>query len=267
MRLKTVMTGLFAGILMAGASSAQAATISFDFNSLSDGASNSSVQTYMRNILLAPHGANAVTVTGARGEKDYTGDGHVVGPTYNHPETLGSSDGSVHHNGGLDTFLVNKDGVTTIAMTFTFPIYSVSFDYEIFPDGTCPTGGSCGANWPDFTFEANDVGKFTTLGVTPGTPATYSATWLHSPASGAVNNELAPQFLGLSGTWNFASGVTKLEFIDWPRKIGIDNLSICDRPYPPQPSVPEPASIFLLGSGMAGMFGLSTRRRREQAAC
>ena len=64
--------------------------------------------------------------------------------------------------------------------------------------------------------------------------------------------ELAPQLLALSGSWYFANGITKLEFVDWPRMIGIDNLALT--------TVPEPGTVALLAFGL---FGLRAFRGRE----
>src|SRR5262245_47583435 len=62
----------------AATASVQAGTITFDFGSLNNGATNSQIQAFMRNMLL-PMGAS-VTVTGAVASNSYNGDGHVTGP-------------------------------------------------------------------------------------------------------------------------------------------------------------------------------------------
>jgi hypothetical protein len=155
------------------------------------------------------------------------------------------------------------------------PITSVSFDYEIFPNGDCPVlnSTSCGGapvagiypKQPDFTLTTNLGQVFRYLGVTPGSaypagqPGGPSTT--HSPNSGAVSNELAPQAIGFTGllTVNVA-GATTFTFTDWPATIGIDKLTINTQT---QTVVPEPGTILLLGSGLAGYCA---RRRSRKAA-
>lgn len=238
---------------------AQAAILDFNFNALADGNNNTKVQTYMRNIITALHPGGTVTVTGSKAEANYTGDGHVVGPISGSvviPYTLGRTDGGVYHNGAYDSYLVNS-GSDRITMTFSFPIYSFSFDYEIFPDGTCPKAStSCtptSANWPDFKLEVDDVQQFRTLAIDPSVSGPYN----RSPNSGLSKIEKAPQFLGVSGELFFANGVTKLEFIDWPRMIGIDNLKINDQK--PSTVVPEPTTLLLLSSGLLGFLGFKRK--------
>jgi hypothetical protein len=225
--------------------SLKADSVVFDFNTLGNNAVNSTVQMYMNGRLGA---GQSVVVTGSQASNSYTGDGHVVGPG-GVSLTLATSDGGIPHMNPPDTFIDNMSSSTEISMVFSgLKIYGVSFDYEIFPDGTCATGVSCGSNWPDFTFMADGTSVFNTLAVMPGDP---KVPYLHSPASGS-GTELAPQFLGQSGTWVFPNGVTKLEFVDWPATIGIDNLKITT-------TTPEPATMTLLG---VGMLGLASLRRR-----
>ena len=78
-------------------------------------------------------------------------------------------------------------------------ISSVSFDYEIFPDGSCPSLSKCGkndSNLPDFTFDANGNQIFQTFGVVPGTDGTYSYSPASPYKSKTSKHEAAPQLLG-----------------------------------------------------------------------
>ena len=242
---------LFAGTVYAD-------QVTFNFNSLADGASNSAIQTYMRNYLLTTLGpGHSVSVWGSAAEKNYTGDNHVVGPvsgTTVTPLTLGNSDGGVQHALPWDAYIFNSDSIK-ITMLFTFPIYAMKFDYEIFPNGSCadPSAyfpnpkGTCSV-FPDFTFKAGNANPLTTylytLSLDPS-KAGYTG-YTHSPFSGAVNKEKAPQFLGESGMIFFPGGATKFEFYDWPERIGIDNLVI--------QNVPEPRAMLVLGIGLAALL-------------
>jgi hypothetical protein len=274
------------GLSLCWASQAEA-LITFDFNGLAEGSTNQSIEDYMNGVLT---GSDAVDVVGARGGKTYTGDGHVTGRIVQHDPIppvhyrlerahLGTSDGfddtsdPLHAFGTFDSYITNKDNTDRIVMLFNMPIYEVSFDYEIFPNGDCPAFDNIGssqckptdANWPDFKFRADDQEVFRTIGIIPGQSGTFASSSVSS-TTGIGNTELAPQFLGTSGKYTFADGVTKLEFVDWPSRIGIDNLNICTDsneclPPPPPPVIPEPSSIFLLGTGLAGLVGQRFRRK------
>jgi hypothetical protein len=272
-RMRTLAIFLSAFVVAFGVPvTAQAVSVLFDFNSLADGAGNSSVQSYMQNRLnSSPLAGMTVTVTGAVAEKDYTGDNHVVGPRINgavKPITLGSSDGAVGNNTDLpnlnssynivwDTYIHNASNTDRIVMTFSRPISWVSFDWEILPDGTCPNGtvSSCDthadAAWPDFSFEANDVLLKHFFGVLPGEVGLTGTTYYRSQSD---NPERAPQAIGTTGHIDLyiTGSTTKLEFIDWPRMIAIDNLLI---------AVPLPATTVLVG---AGAIVLAILRRRER---
>ena len=108
--------------------------------------------------------------------------------------------------------LVNS-GSDRITIVFPSPIFSLEFDYEIFPNGDVPDGSKVDpSKFPDFTLIADGKVIFQEFGVIPGTNGTFA----HSPFSGPNRNELAPQLLATSGLITFANGVTRLEFVDWP---------------------------------------------------
>lgn len=288
---KTILLAM--GLFLSVGVSAYATSVDFTFDSqtingtlitgLSSGATSAQIQTYMNQVLSASGctGCSATVLVsgssiGAVADQTYNGDGHVTGPSASKSLTLGDSNGATASNttsttGSTDTFIANtNDSSGTVSQQITIQFAGFagkaltinSFDYEIFPDGTCTalsgTGSNskCGAtgsstpsgyaNQPDLIFEAgtNSNGtdaKVTTLyGVTPGT-TNGNAT--HSPNSGNSSAELAPQLIG---TWTGSlTNDTELDFVDWPATIGIDNLQIS---YTTTTAVPEPAGIALLGT-------------------
>lgn len=285
------------------ATSAQANTITFTFDSMpyrssSSPGSTADVATYLNSVWTAAGGSGVVTVSGA-GElsnNQYTGDGHVVGPaTCTHtdssgtcrtwsvtPATLGSTNGGIQDSAighslsatSADNYIVNS-GSDRIVITFPTAITSISFDFEIFPDGTCASSTKCGSNQgnlPDFEFLAGSslatlAPVFpTAFGTYPGAAGTYR----HSPSSGGAGTEPAPQYLGTSGELSLGSGVTVLAFVDWPQRIGIDNLKIdpclagvaCS-------SVPEPPTlpIVALGLGLIALLSRAASLRRIRSRC
>jgi hypothetical protein len=240
-----------------------------------------------------------------QGGSSYTGDNHVTGPKVSgtvYPQTLGDTDDTTGTlvatkttkvigqtvatlSGSTDGYIKNCTPIdSTSACSSSSPdifidfsnvkyqgkaveIASISFDFEIFPDGTCTklntavnqttcgmaTKDNLNPNKPDLELWAGDGGT---------TP--YFQTWYGAAPSGGnsdsnamLNGETAPQLLGNSGTINVASNIhiTSLDFMDWPETIGIDNLVITFR------KVPEPASIGLFLLGLVGL-GVYVRRKR-----
>jgi hypothetical protein len=274
--------------------SAHAASYTFSFNSpgLSENNTASQIATYMTNALVA-NGCTgcSVAVAGAVVDTTYNGENNVVGPG-GASLTLGNSNGATSNSsttpGSPDNFLATTTDSsspvsTEISLAFAgVTITNVSFDFEIFPNGTCPSLSSCGsynsstgfyANQPDFEFTAGtgiigsgtavdafgSLGNGFVYGVAPSSTnagAEKAGNNGSSTRSPGNNPELAPQWIGVSGALALSS-VTDLNFIDWPATIGIDNLEIT---YTPS-RVPEPSSILLF-STVAGALLFRIRRIR-----
>jgi hypothetical protein len=275
---------VFCAILVSLATThtAAAGVVTFDFNSLNGGLGAAAVETYMNAEIASQLGLPSgtyVDVTKAKTNKTYTGDGYVTGPrfvggaenngtggngTVPRPMTLGSSEGDMMHQDPnlWDTYLINTNangsGEDRITLIFNFPIYAVSFDYEIFPDGTPDQP-------PDFRFEYD--GALVTppgivQGILPGTGGIYPYS-PRSTSGSSDNPETALQYIGESGLLSLSPGpgpTWKLEFIDWPQRIGIDNLEIYTSP------VPEPGSLAIWCGTIAVGTVLCRRKRRKRAA-
>src|SRR5260370_2218232 len=209
------------------------------------------------------HTGQTVTVTGGVADQTYNGEGYVVGPGSNKnnmtPLTLGTTNGATSVssnsavNGPLDTFIANTNDssqqiANQITLKFTGLVINgiVSFDYEIFPDGTSNQP-------PDLIFAAGPIGNTsivqTFIGVRPGTSP------INTTVSANSNHETNAQLIG---HWSGAvTNATELDFIDWPATIGIDNLVITT-------TNPEPSSIILFGTtGLAFFFFLLRRKLQK----
>lgn len=273
--MRKVLTAISTAILLAFGAGvpAHADTFTFSFDTLAAGklsqgggnTATSSIQGYMQSQLQS---GQTVTVTGGVADKYYTGEGFVVGPgsDKNHMTslTLGNTNGATTVssnstvNSTYDTFIANTDDNSNqissqIVMKFSGLTINgtVSFDYEIFPDGTGQT--------PDLIFAAGPTGNtstiFTMLGVTPGSSP------LNTDVSDKSNNERNKQLIG---HWSGSiTNATELDFIDWPATIGIDNLVITtgDNSTTPPQLTPEPGSFVLLGTLVSGVFVLARKRR------
>ena len=303
-----------------------AAPVTFDFDNMgsggstSQGLSSASISNWMTSVL-----GSAVTVTGAKGQQGtlgysgssgygYAGEGYVVGPPNDgsskpKPLTLGDTEGAYpSSNNGLsmpiesvadskgDGFLKNctlgecgsSNNSPDIFIDFHgLEIATISFDFEIFPDGTCTkldttyyryghlvsttTCGGYNVNLPDFELWSDDGGTGMQLlgpsgtafatgiayGVAPGTSNTYSYS-INSYGSGGSGKkkETAPQLLSVSGTIDVSAlNISTLDFMDWPETIGIDNLVITFK------DAPEPMSIAMFGLGLVGLAGMAWRKR------
>ena len=254
---------LLAGaVLLCGTAMSARADIVFNFNSpsLSTSSTDTQIAQYMDGLLGC---VGCVTVSGASVDTTYSGDSHVVGNN-GKSLTLGTSDGATNNSTltpltTYDNFLSNVTNSAStvsngITMTFSQAVNLKSFDFEIFPDASCPSSGSC-PTVPDFELYINGSGTatFTQLGAFPGSTAnsgTHTGTdgsSTKSPVSGS-GTEQAAQWIG---TWSGnLTNVTEIQFMDWPAAIGVDNIDIGSQ-------VPEPRGGALLLGGLlfAGLAG------------
>jgi hypothetical protein len=295
--LRRLIPGLAVAASLLATGVAPAAPITFNFTSFNTNDSNATISS-----LLSTQAGSTVTVTGAQVNNNYTGDGHVTGPVIGGnvvPWTLSDTGGTVTNptaptvaNPTQVSYLANANGLgpngtsTAITMAFSVPVYSVQFDFEIFPDGTWNPANPT-QNIPDFEFSATDSGNhnapmeyngnlvaspWIVYGVSPGSTDSYlpgnPTTYTHSTVSGTGSAENVPQLIGVA-TFQFSStdAATTLSFADWPATIGISNLTINPAGIGPYTStVPGPSSSVLFGFGALGVIGMMARSRRSKAA-
>ncbi len=264
----TSLAGIF--FVLSTGMFAHADTFTFNYTGLTENqtaaSTATSVQTYMNHQLGS---AGTVTEAGGITDNGYTADGHVVGPStgpwYNPtvtPYTLGTKDGGtflVNDSAGISPHPGNSNDINFVfSLTGGAKITSVSFDYEIFPDNSCPSL-PCGSV-PDIELAADGVQKFIAYGITPGDAggSTYTAS-VANPYSWSP--ETGPQLIGSTTVNNLSA--SSLDFIDWPATIGIGNVVVTTNGHTQDiGAVPEPASIVLLGT-LASFVAFKLRRRSK----
>jgi len=238
----------------------------------------SSIQGVMNTQLGL--GSGVVAFSGGFASNGYTGDNHVV--TTNSGGLTGTAGtlaqyGNVAGDKTLHTFVMNDNfslyGTAQNQFQFKFNgigITSVSFKWEIFPDGSCVNTNCGAANMPALSFFANNG----TLGGNGKDIANF-ATTLGTAGPNASGITVAPQGIGTSTTYDlttsFATGATSLTFVDWPAEVAIRDLKItyvCTNTSLPcnRQNVPEPDSLSLLGAALVGAGLVFVRRRRRPSA-
>jgi hypothetical protein len=254
-------------------SSARVADMTLDFEGLSGQADSAAIEAYAQRIAGE---RGTVSVSGAVASTGNAGDDRVVGRVTQRengtgttqamamvsPMTLGTTERGAYQ-GNSDTYL--RTGPSgQITFQFSVPIFSIAFDYEIFPDATCSRDGEpCSASsMPELSLVADGVTVFQALGVLPGTSGTPS----QSPASGPDGTESASQLLAESHTWSFPGGVKQLDFVAWPVSVGIDNVQLGLNRTTAEASqsssaVPEPRTLALVAIGIVAMLCVVSRRR------
>ena len=150
--IKRVAPAIAVAVSLVAAGFAPAGQIAFNFASL-----NSNDTAAQIGAALSTQAGSTVTVSsGVQIENTYTGDNHVVGPTVSGtvvPWTLGDSGGTVTNPTAptvTNPSYTNYLGTTSsFTMTFSVPVYSVEFDFEIYPDASPPV--------PQFEFSTADA--------------------------------------------------------------------------------------------------------------
>ena len=263
------------GTVAGGVNPVQGQTTTGNRNTTQINTDIADIQNYMNAVFVAAGVTNTVTLNrGTKSLRGRTPDETVCGGGCKHPVAgkpyLGNTDGETDLNAPLtgsgshpsvntkDTYLINDwnnsstnlpaaDKKDRIVMTFAHPIYSVEFDWEIFPQT------SAGA---DINILANGISIFDPVLPTTGFINVTTGNLGHFTHYDFITSNAA--WLALGGG---NGGVTVMQFVDWTTApIGIDNLRVGG---PPPPAVPEPASLLLFGSGL---IGLAAWRRRKQAA-
>jgi hypothetical protein len=221
------------GLAAAAWQGAAAATITFDFNALTGGRGNDDVQSYMNGVLAgAGFGVDAVAVTGAKASKADKG---------------GAAEAEAN------AFILDA-GAGTIVVTFDSPVHGVSFDYELFPAPQCANGSHAQNCEPSaFSFVADGVVRFATAPTSADTGTGPPGQVKKTGTAGG-----APPSRGNSGWLDLPDGVTRLEFRNPSGATGIDNLQVAA--VPTDVSIAEPATLVLLGIGLAGI-GYARRTR------
>jgi hypothetical protein len=271
---------LAVAVSLGTAAIAPAGEVQFNMSSLT----TSSTASQISSLLSSQMGSTVTVSSGVQVNTNYNADENVTGPVIGGVVTqwtLGDSGGSVtaptaptSNNPSYSAYLATTSSFT---ITFSAPVTSVEFDFEIFPDASPPV--------PTFEFSATDASNhastlyvngssvgtsWTVNSVAPGANDPYlpgdPATYTHSQASGSGGTEGSYQLLGVASFQFSASDPAySLTFADWPQEIGISNLVINNQAGF-SAVAPAPPSAFLLGFGALGVAGFVARSRRRLPA-
>ena len=259
-------------VAMAVTVPAAAIVIDFEGVTLTGGiGSNTAVQSYLDGVF----GSGFVKVYGTVADRAYDGDGHANKDPSSGPRvTLGTTDGATSptdythfHPGGHihskrrhgrgDQHRLGVALGTTNSCSFSNRRSILSRSIGRFSRRTC---GTCtgGANFPDFELWAGAQGAANPLYTFgPGAP--------NFPVT--IPNNFA-QGIGHFST-TFSQGVTRLEFVDWPQRIGIDRFDPVKRSRARDPFARRPClggASFRAESQTTGLTALALSPVRNSAS-